>query len=336
MYMESFKNSINKPLIFLATFCAFLYFLGVVTIVDAQTNCPAPAGAVYVNHEACIPPGWPPYPPNGKNGQPCEAIAPSGQYIQGICTWGCCEVVAYTSASSIFGGSLGGGFLEGIAEGIVVQTAVGFITNLIGGGLGTDSYSGGSGSQYGYIDDVETFLTVTDDYGNNSNNGFNLEFGTDNTNSNTNNNKGLTYSTATNTGTKTTSTGNSKNAQTTNPGDSVTTSYESLGGGSNTTGGGNTAFGNELLNSPSSAYSNSSLSLADLERSAEDARRREALLNEKNANDTGNISDYRSSGISQSGSNNSLSDGYYDSLGNDTKLSWWQRFIIFVTNTLGL
>ena len=73
-----------------------------------------------------------------------------------------------------------------------------------------------------------------------------------------------------------------------------------------------------------------------MERAAEEARRREALLNEQNANGE-DITDYRNSAISQSGgANDSLADSYYDSLSEEEKLSWWQRFLLFISQAVGL
>ena len=327
------KYSTNLALTIVGLVIIGFFFAGVST-VNAQSACPQSSFGVYVNHEVCQPAGP---PPEGRDGLfICWAVGITGE-INGVCNAGCCQVATYTQApTSIFGGSLGGGFIEGVAQGVVVQTAVGFINNLISGGLGGGSYSGSGGSQYGYVDDVNTFLDITDDYGNNDNsNGFNLNFDPDNSSNNTSSN-GLTYGnndSSNNTSGGTQSGGS--NTQTTQSGDSITTSYESLDRGNNS-GVVNTEFGQELLDNLDNPDYTSGLSLADLERAAEEARRREALLNEQNANGE-DITDYRNSAISQSGgANDSLADSYYDSLSEEEKLSWWQRFLLFISQAVGL
>ncbi|QSH39159.1 hypothetical protein JXR01_02530 [Candidatus Kaiserbacteria bacterium] len=338
--MESLlrTHKMNLTLSFIALLVFGYFFVGV-SFTNAQSACPQSSFGVYINHEVCQPAGP---PPKGRDGLfICWATGITGGAVNGVCTAGCCQVSTYTPApTGIFGGSLGGGFIEGVAQGIVVQTAVGFINNLISGGIGTDSYSGSGGTQYDYIDDVSTFLDVTDDYGaNNNDNGFNLDFGDDNSDDSSNTDSIFTILDRENPTTNTTggaspATNNTRNTQT---GDSVTTSYQSLDGGSSNSSGGNTEFGQELLDNLDDPAYTSGLSLAELERAAEEARRREALLNEQNAG-TGDIGDYRSSNVSQSGTDaDLLAEGYYDSLGTEEeRLAWWRRILMLIADTLGL
>jgi hypothetical protein len=317
------------------------YFFAGVSFVRAQVVCgEPPPGALIVTHQACQPPG--PQSKGGRDFMPCTVNGlVAGQQVTGQCFAGCCRVVAYTPPPSIFGGALGGGFIEGVAQGVVVQTAVGFINNLISSGLGTDAYSGSSGTQYDYIDGATTFLDTIDDYGTvNNDTGFNLDFGDDNSDDSRNTDSIFTIldrenPTTNTTGGDSSATNNNTNTQAR---DSVTTSYQSLDGDPDISSESeNTAFGEELLDNMNDPAYTSGLSLAELERAAEEARRREALLNEQNAA-TGNIGDYRSSNVAQSGSDaDVLADGYYDSLGTEEeRLAWWKRILMLIAETLGL
>tara|TARA_B100000745_G_scaffold265317_1_gene190318 strand:+ start:84 stop:1085 length:1002 start_codon:yes stop_codon:yes gene_type:complete len=325
-------NKVNPALLFSAALVVGYFFVGV-SFVRAQVVCgEPPPGALIVTHQVCaaVP---------QSNGSPCQVIGAPG--IAGMCMNGCCQVVAYTPPPSIFGGALGGGFIEGVAQGVVVQTAVGFINNLISGGLGTGAYSGSSGTQYDYIDGATTFLDTIDDYGTNNNDtGFNLDFGDDNSDNANTTGSPFTILDRDNPNTNVTGGASSvpnNNENTQEPeGDSVTTSYQSLDGGVNNSDRRTTEFGQEFLDNLDDPAYSSGLSLAELERAAEEARRREALLNEQNAV-SGNIGDYRSSNVSQSGLNgDSLADGYYDSLGTDEeRLAWWRRILILIGEALG-
>ncbi len=294
-------------------------------------TCGTPPGAVFVNHQICNPPG----PPSngGHDTYYCHARLPDGLILDGSCMAGCCRMTNYTPYGSVFGG--GGGTLgERIVEGIVVQTAVGALQSLFsgmtGGSYGGGGYYGGGSPQY--IDDIDTYLdyeTGKEDNTNKPDLGFD-----DEPNDNTNNNGSLTYGSGDSGTSWYQNIVNAVTGKNTKNTDSVSTTYEQTSG-TGSTGSGSVGVGAGSSNGSSvGAGVDGTLSLADLERAAEEARRREALLNEQNGTGVG---DYRDSNVSLSGGrNNDLASDYYASLEEGTTLSWWQRLLLFLSGLVGV
>ena len=197
-------------------------------------------------------------------------------------------------------------------------------------GSGGGGYYGGGSPQY--IDDISTYLDYEvgrEENANKPNLGFDNE-----TNTNTNTNNPLTYGSG-DSGSWYENIVNAVTGKKAKDSDSVSTTYEPTGsaGGS---GSGASGSGTTVTTDGSSIGSgvDGTLSLADLERAAEEARRREALLNEQSGTRVG---DYRDSNVSLSGNrNNDLARDYYASLEEGTALSWWQRLMLFLGGLVGV
>jgi len=334
--MRYSEQNIANLVTFLVVVSLLFFFTGAVVSADAggasaagDARCGQTPGVIKVTHDRCTPPG--PISNGGHDTYFCNAQdLSSGQIISGTCMAGCCQLTGYTPSSSVFSGSSAGGttdsYIKTITTGIIVQTAMGAINSLftsISGGGTSGSYDSGYSYTNGnsYLDYTDNGTTGTDD-----SSGFNLSFGTgDTTNSNNSNTNGiLTYG---NTNGSVNSATNDDNSGTKSNSaqDSVTTSYEATGSSGisgSLVGGSGSQSGVTVETS-----GNGRLSLADLEKAAEEARRREALLNEQNGY-TGGIQDYRTSSVARLDANgNSLEGAYYGDQPQAEKKSWWQLFL---------
>ncbi len=277
-------------------------------------------------HQACKPAG----PPSngGRDGYVCFVPVPGG-VVEGLCAAGCCTgPYAYPEAP---------GFLSGLGEGLLQGVILGGANQLLGsllGGGGSGSGDYGSGAYYpnaggaytpnlqydsfdNFNDSSQLAWDVEDEY----EPGFSL--GSDSSDSG---NGPLSGGSNTS--------GDSVNPQpqqTTRrqPADSVSTTYEYL---RDLVSGRSSSSNGEGLSSSGQIEADSRLSLAELEQNAADAQRREAALNEQRATD--DLSDYRSSGVAQSGGQvNPLATGERTAEGG--ALSWWERFVLFLGQLFG-
>ena len=305
-----------KKLIFTGVSVLFLGFFSSVSVANAQSCGEVPQGALIVTHLVC-------QPSPEKDGRPCEVSGiVDGQQIVGMCTAGCCKVVAYTPSLDIFSSLGGGGFWSQLGTGLLISGAQSLLGQLFGDLGGTTGSTGGI--QY-RIEDTPGYLSSIDTGSDLYLDDFNLVF-EDNTDIVT---TPLTY---TNTVSGTTllpiqvdttpvvviPTNPTVTVDSTN----VTPSYTEVV----------TTTPEEFFDFSSTDYTavDNRLSLADLEREAEEARRREALLNEQRGiTNLGDIGDYRSSNINRGGTTEEVTE-------EEEKLSWWQALVLLIGYTFGL
>ena len=283
-------------------------------------SCAAPAGGVAVPHQQCQTPAT-------TNGTPCGPIYTPGGVIQGVCAGACCTAAGFTSAQSSIGS-----FMKALGLGVAISGITGLVGQLFTGGSGGD-YGGydGAWAQYSQSGDSSHLLDFGSDTltsgGSGQLGGFDVAFGDDDDKS-----TDLEYGTSI--------VQQAQNTGADRNGDGVVTSFEKIQNAAQTQEVAEVTGDSDVEREfNSSAFGDADfglgdrLSLADLEREAEEARRREALLNEQQgAAQTGTIRDYRSSSISQSGGDGDGTDE--NTIG--TEASWWQKLLLFLGGLLGL
>jgi len=274
-----------------------------------------------------------------------------------VCTAGCCKAAGYSAAPGIK--VTGNGLVDGLLSNVAMQFISQAISGIFGGGSGGSS----SGSSYdgGFRNaaEEEAYLKFnTEGVGEEVDvDTFDLIFGTGGT-TNEDPTTPLTYGTNNDTqqSDSNSSTGSTNTTgSAAKPGDTVTTSYESLTGKTVVSTSGEVAaipgeegfeqdfFGSTLSTSEDIEYGDR-LTVNDLEYSAEQERRREALLYEQEGSERAEgIEDYRSSNIAQSKTPvevNPLSNSRYDDLeydsGNGQDATWWHKLVLLIGRLLGL
>lgn len=272
----------------------------------------------------CMPPGpKTPANPGGMDGLPCAAVgAGPGLFIAGICHAGQCRATSFTSAMGAFGN-----FLNGVAGNVLKGAATQLISGLLsgggGGGYSTPSYGYGTTStstlediDFSDLEYVGTDLT-----------GFDWDLATTEDNS-----TNLEYTPTTPT-TPAVTIVSPYTQPPTITSQLYTTDARSEGGVAPIPG--RSQFERDLVgitfNTGADADATGrTLSLADLERAAQEARLREAMRDGAQSN-TDDLRDYRGSNIGNGGS--SVDPNTID---ETAKRPWWVVIVEFVGSLFGV
>lgn len=269
---------------------------------------------------SCLPPGPRTFFHPGRDGLPCAATGlTSGLFVTGICQAGSCRATGFTSAS---------GALSNFLNGVANSALKGAAQQLIGGMFG------GSGSYYNSYGDTATGTTTLGDINFNDLTtstditGFDWNFDTTNTTNTTD----LQYATTTANPAPAVTVTSPYAQPPTITQQLYTTDAQATGGVSQIPG--NDQFQQDLVgitfNTDAATKGTQTLSLADLERAAQEARLREAMNSERQAN-TDTLRDYRGSNI---GNNNMVTDP--NTVDTPVQKPWWVTVVEFVGSLFGV